>query len=330
MALRNRNLRGTPLLLSRETPSSVLYADLRSYGGITNKDAARTLLSANITAGGKAPRDRIESRTYLSREVVHVSPKNVNPTIFADFYGSTQTLCSRVVSHVGGQDPYASVTRHYANDAAAKMCSVLASYGLDEQLYRNECARLMRVRLKSERDRHLLLFMLFCITGCLADIRNATVYVEDFAHQKLALDLATVSVDVDTPEVGSTVEDSALGLLRLVGNSAQPPILSLNPGGTMVGALAMGPNAVTNVGADVSRTHARIWRDGERWLVCGLKSTNGTTLTLGSTNEVISVEPPASKRTRKIDYPPQEIHEGDIICFGSNTRYLVLRVHATI
>lgn len=317
------------MLLSRETPSSVLYADLRSYGGITNKEAARILLSANITAGGKAPRDRIESRTYLSREVVHVSPKNVNPTIFADFYGSTQTLCSKVVSRVGGQDPYAGVTHHYANEAASKMCHVLASHGLDEQLYRNECARLMRVRLKSERDRHLLLFMLFCITGCLSDIRNATVYVEDFAHQKLALDLATVSVDLDASELGDSAEDSALGLLRLVGNSAQPPILPLNPEGTMVGALATGLNAVTNVGADVSRTHARIWLEDERWLVCGLKSTNGTTLTLGATDEVISVEPPASKRTRKIDYPPQEIHEGDILCFGSNTRYLVLRVHSS-
>lgn len=317
------------MLLSRETPSSVLFADLRSYGGITNKEAARILLSANITAGGKAPRDRIESRTYLSREVVHVSPKNVNPTIFADFYGSTQTLCSKVVSRVGGQDRYAGVTHHYANEAASKMCHVLASHGLDEQLYRNECARLMRVRLKSERDRHLLLFMLFCITGCLSDIRNATVYVEDFAHQKLALDLATVSVDLDASELGDSAEDSALGLLRLVGNSAQPPILPLNPEGTMVGALATGPNAVTNVGADVSRTHARIWLEDERWLVCGLKSTNGTTLTLGATDEVISVEPPASRRTRKIDYPPQEIHEGDILCFGSNTRYLVLRVHSS-
>lgn len=314
----------------QETPSSVLYADLRIFGGITNKNAARILLSPRVAAGGKSPRDRIESRTYLSRQVVHVSPADVNPTIYADFYTSTQTLSSRIASHIGGSDPASKMTRHYAGEAADEMCQALRAHALDEQVYRNECARLSRVRLRSERDRPLLLLMLFCITGCLADAGRATTLVEDFARTKLAMDLATVMAESNMASVRKQDDGPvALGLLRLVGNMAQPPILPLNPDGTTVGALATGPGSITNVGPDVSRTHARIWNDGERWLVQGLQSTNGTTLTLASTNEVICVEPPVSRRDRNYAYPPEELHENDVICFGASTRYLVLRVRSS-
>lgn len=46
------------------TPSSYMYSDLRSFGGITNKEAASELLTEQILYGNGAPRDRINERTF--------------------------------------------------------------------------------------------------------------------------------------------------------------------------------------------------------------------------------------------------------------------------
>ena len=56
------------------TPSSYMYSDLRSFGGITNKDAASELLTDRTVCGNGAPRDRINERTFLSRQIVHATP----------------------------------------------------------------------------------------------------------------------------------------------------------------------------------------------------------------------------------------------------------------
>lgn len=308
-----------------ETPSSIMYADLRQFGGISNTDAARILLTDRIMFGGTSPRDRVSSRTYLSREVVHVDPSRVNPSIFTDFSISTQTLYSRIISRVNSE---ALVSDHYTTEATEAMCATLTAHGLDAQMYRNEVARLCQVRLRTEHDRPLLLLMLFCVTGCLADAREATVIVEAFARNKLAQDLATVTVAQSARSV-TVLNDQgvSLGLLREIGGTAVPPIIPLNPSGSTVGALATGPGAITNVEADVSRTHARIWREGDRWLCEGLGSTNGTTLIKKGVGTAISIEPPRSRRASWGTYPPVEIEEGDVLQFGLRTKYLVLNVH---
>lgn len=313
------------MLIMRDAPSTVLYADLHSYGGLKNVDSARILLSAKVGPGGKTPRDRIESRTYLSREVVHVSPEKVDPSIFADFYASTQTLYARVLAKFGGMAALQNVIAHYSGPAAQEMIISLEAFNLDAQLYRNEVTRLLQARLRTESDRPLLLFMLFCITGCLANPARAVQLVEDFAHSKLTQDLATVSVSVE--DEGSAAETS-LGLLRIIGDVAQPPIHPLNPAGSVLGSLATGPGAITDVGADVSRIHARVWFDGSRWLCEGLGSTNGTFVILGEDKSTVVVEPPRRARNPKATYPPLELHESDMLCLGGSTRFLVLHTRA--
>lgn len=311
-----------------EPPSAVMYADLRSFGGISNKDAARILLSAQVVSGGKSPRDRIESRTYLSRSIVHVDPRQVNPSIFADFHSSTQTLCLRIFNYTGGAVSLDTVMDHYAGRAAAQMCESLEAYGLNAQVYQNEVRRLRRVRLREERDRALMLIMLFCATGCLADARVATTVVEDFARSKLAQDLATVTaVGELTSGVGQDLNKPvSLGLLRMVNGAARPPIHCLSFAGSMVGSLVSGEGSISNVEPDVSRRHARIWHDGNRWLCTGLGSTNGTTIIRGTNKTVLCVEPPRANGAGTDPYPPQEIFEGDILCFGKTTQFLVLRI----
>lgn len=310
------------MLLTGRTPSSVMYDDLRLYGGISNKDAARILLSARISAGGKSPRDRIESKTFLSREIVHVRPDRVDPYIFADFRSSTKTICARIVKHLGGSRDL--VAEHYAGEAARAMAATLVLHGLDGQLYLNETARLEGTHFARETDRTTLLVMLFCTTGCLADPRNAVEIIEEYARHRLSQDLATFSISEDY----RNYEDaSSLGLLRVEGDVAVSQVVTLSPEGTVIGTLASGDSCITDVGLDVSRKHLRVWMEDGRWLCQGMGSTNGTTIISGgASNDIVCVEPPRTLRPNGVTYPPQELREGDTLCLGRSTRFLVMRV----
>lgn len=109
-----------------ETPSSYMFADLRMFGGITNKEAAKELLTDKANYGGAAPRDRINERTFLSRQIVHAAPSQVHPEFFADFSQSTQTLTGKIVSNL------ATATAH--EEVAAHKCSNMAMPGLRRAL----------------------------------------------------------------------------------------------------------------------------------------------------------------------------------------------------
>lgn len=133
---------------------------------------------------------------------------------------------------------------------------------------------------------------------------------------------------------GATVSSSlfrmgAVTPMVLAGGLADtmPKIFEATNGST-VGAIATGPGAITNVGPDVSRMHARIWYEDDRWLCQGLGSTNGTVVISGENGTAICIEPPRNRRASWADYPPYEIRDGDTLCFGQITKFRVLNVHS--
>ncbi|MFR7798301.1 MAG: FHA domain-containing protein [Collinsella sp.] len=92
--------------------------------------------------------------------------------------------------------------------------------------------------------------------------------------------------------------DIRLGLLRVVGNSARPPLrpLTTDPVGSIIGSLTGDENAITDVDSDVSRQHLRIWLQDGRWLAQGLGSTNGSFLISGVDRCRQAIEPPRRER----------------------------------
>ena len=303
-----------------------MFDDLRRFGGISNIEAARILLSAKVSYGGSSPRDKAEDRTYLSRYVVHMTPDDADASQFADFEVSTLNVSSRLLAR-HGHDRQA-IVEHYLGDASSKICAALDGWGRDSRLYSNEMRRLAGANFKRENYRSMLLLMLFLATGCLADAKEAVAIVEDYSLHRLSEDIETLSDDYVNLGQGSALAPVTLGLLRLVGGVAYPPILALDPNGTIVGSLADGPSAIRDVGSDVSRRHLRIWRSDDIWLCQGMHSTNGTTLISGVDAQPICVEPPRSRQSAKIEYPPQEIREGDRLQLGASTEFLVMRVKA--
>lgn len=315
-----------------ETPSSYMFSDLRTFGGLTNREAAWELLSATVPYGGKAPRMRISDRTFLSRQVVHALPGQVHPELFSDFFQSSQTITGRIVAN--RPDPRTAreeVRDHYRDEAARGMQAVLRDYDLDDTLYANAVSRISAADFRSEADRTVLYVMLFITTGCLADPPRAVSIVERFVEYKLAMDIGTVEMDAGSGTDNSDVPDqqeTRLGLLRIFGTTARPPIhpLATSDAGSIVGSLAEGADDINDVDVDVSRHHLRIWRDGAHWYAQGLGSTNGTTLIPGDGSDTITVEPPHAKRPHSRRSAPVEIKNGDVLCLGATTRFLVMRI----
>ena len=89
----------------------------------------------------------------------------------------------------------------------------------------------------------------------------------------------------------------------------------LNPAGTTIGLMPQARHTVVDVGEDVSREHARIWREDGRWLIRDLDSTNGTRVISYSSREVVEVRD-----------EPVELSVTDTLCLGSSTRFLVLPI----
>ena len=100
----------------------------------------------------------------------------------------------------------------------------------------------------------------------------------------------------------------------------------LHPDGTVIGLLPKARHMVTDVAEDVSRQHARIWREDGRWYVAGLGSTNGTRLISGATGQVETVELPRAERAPQDKPLPVEIAPTDILCLGETTQFIIMAV----
>lgn len=315
-----------------QTPSHILYADLKAFGHISNHDAAMILLSPTPSANGMSIRGRAGTdRTFLSRDIVHARPGRYGTEAFSSFPRSTLQLESLILSHLkeAGSGP-AQFGRHYRGQAAASMCDSIASAGQDGNLYQNALNRIWAAEQLSDGEKSRLAFMLFVVTGCLGDPLTSIGIVDAYSQSAYADGLHTMETHIGRECSSAAAPDDGvcLGILRIENGKAMLPIypLSLEPEGTVIGALAPGAQDVTAVGSDVSARHARIWRSHGTWWLQGLHSTNGTTLVSGDTREVTIVEPPRSQREPGREYGPVRISNSDVLRLGASTEFLVMRI----
>lgn len=207
--------------MDRETPRSVMFDDLRKFGGITNRDTAWMLLRSTPMAGGKAPRDRVDERTFLSREVVHAPVERPRPELFADITQTAQNITARLISNLGGSEmARAMVAEHYSGEAADAMRESLSAYGLDDRIYRNACDRIAAPGTTAA-DCALPLVTLFVACGCLCDPQAAVQVTETLIADKMGGHFSTTELSVGegfTAAVEPEVKHAErLGLIRHCG-----------------------------------------------------------------------------------------------------------------
>ena len=289
------------------TPSSYMYSDLRSFGGITNKEAASELLTDQTPCGNGAPRDRINERTFLSRQIVHATPSQVHPEYYGDFHQSAQTITSKIASNLAMPCAYHEVIKHYGGQAAKEMGALLRHYSLDGNLYANAIRRINASPMPESSDKAVLLVMMFLITGCLADPEIAAKTTRSFMAKKLSFTFSTLQPELAHPDHVTKCSDkpTKLGLIRIDNDVACSPIypLSTSKEGTIIGLLATGTQNINDVDIDVSRKHLRIFENESTWYAQGLGSTNGTTLISGDDKSITVIE---SQGSANKQYPPRQ------------------------
>lgn len=309
------------------TPSSYMYSDLRSFGGITNKEAASELLTDQTLCGNGAPRDRINERTFLSRQIVHATPSQVHPEYFGDFHQSAQTITSKIASNLAMPCAYHEVIKHYGGQAAKEMGALLRHYSLDGNLYANAIRRINASPMPESSDKAVLLVMMFLIAGCLADPEIAAKTTRSFMAKKLSFTFSTLKPALVRPDHAAKCADKPikLGLIRVDNEVACSPIypLSTSEEGTVIGLFATGSQNINDVDIDVSRNHLRIFKHGNTWYAQGLGSTNGTTLISGADKSVTVVDPQEHATKQCL---PVKINHGDTLCLGKTTRFLILKI----
>lgn len=309
------------------TPSAYMYADLKSFAGIKNQDAAQILLTDRPVANGESPRERAAERTRLSREFVKSAPGDLPASFFADFAASALRIANHMVMRLGGTDAHERICLHYRESTVDGMVAALDACGRNGRLYANAVEHVAAMPLANERSRCSVFVLLFIATGCLGDPAEAAAQAEQFAASKLngAFRTQTAQTALNLPDTAPAPAE-LLALQRVVGGKLRPEVHALDPCGTVVGTLADGPADIVDVDADVSRRHLRIWRDGDRWLCEGMGSTNGTALISGADKRVHVVEPPRSNRTADWISHPCEIAPADTLCLGATTRFMVIPI----
>ncbi len=312
-----------------ETPSSYLFADLRTFGGITNKEAALELLSHEINYGSSSPRERITDRTFLSRQIVHAKPAQVHPELYTDFIQSAQTITGKIVSNLDTAQAQEAIVAHYGGPAANTMAALLAHYSLDGNLYLNAVNRINAASFPTLSDKAVLLVMLFLICGCLANPSAAVKTAREFMEQKLAFTFTTLKPQLTEQELiaGQTDSPVRLGVIRIdngtVCSSVYP--LSTEEEGSFIGLLATGKTGINDVAMDVSRIHLRIFTRDGAWFAQDLGSTNGSQLVSGADGSTTDIGAESNNGNAN-PAAPIRIGAGDTLRLGATTQFLILRL----
>lgn len=315
----------------KDSPSCALFAGLKRLARITNAHAAHILLDQSAPYGGRSIAERLTVPSFLSREIVHARPGALPEELFAPFGQSARSVLDTALAKRGSDSKaIADLTGIYLDRCVPAMQEALDAIGADSMLFRNGVERVGCARSNTPDDRLFVYLVLYIATGCLGDPVRAVEYTESFASDQMLSTLSTVENSVGTFFSSQTRPsgDVRLGLLRVIGNSARPPLRPLadDRQGTVIGSLASDVSAITDVDSDVSREHLRIWKSDGRWFAQGLGSTNGSTLLSGADRSERMIEPPRTCRSSSRPSMPVEIKNGDTLCLGATTRFLVIRI----
>ena len=307
----------------KTTPSSAMYRQLKRLG-ISNHEAARTLLNTSLVFDGKTLASRIDDSSQLTRRVVHVDPGEIPVGMFNNFQLVCPQLHRRILDRLALEHRCADeqaaeqLAETLRSTGSRHMLEALSSCGIDGALFRNTLVFIDHADLAQPQDRSLLLLMLLVVTGCTANPHTASLIVVDYATNVLGSDYHTAQTIFCTPLPDASGSQSiALGLVRITGGHILKgtPMHVLNPAGTTVGLMPTARHTVVDVGEDVSREHARIWREDGRWFIRDLDSTNGTRIMHWDSDGFTEVHD-----------QPVELQVTDTVCLGTSTQFLVLPI----
>lgn len=300
-----------------ERPRQVVFNLLKSTWGIEHRETL-DLLGTDYVAS----RYDDSRKTARCREIVNIEPERYVPGTFRPFGETAPTLVSLMHAARRGPKTNGEIVGYFSGEAAGAMRAALDRYGLDGVLFSNTVSDIANDARLSDTDKAHLLVLLFCAAGCTGDV-PAAVDETLAANTVMGARFTTYQAD-EGAQLAGLDEPTEFALLRVdPGGRGGRHVLSTGPGGTVIGRQATEVGSIADVDMQVSKRHARVWRDDDgAWWVQGLGSTNGTVLIDGATRETVVVEPPAAERAGA-EPAPVPLRLGDTLVLAGTTQFWV-------
>lgn len=196
------------------------------------------------------------------------------------------------------------------------------------QLYRNALDRLSRGVESGHTagERAEVALVLLVAVGCSANVQASLAYTMEYAQRVLGMRMNTPE-STAVAGIASVPERAAvsrpIGLMRVEGGyvTGSPHWVPPTATGVEIGALTLDENGISDVAADVSARHARVWHEegaedgsGAGWFAEDLGSKNGTVLVSG-----------ADRSERPLEQGcPVPLTPGDELRLGAETVFTVI------
>ena len=305
--------------MGRRTPLEALFALFKGDFGLSHHALSQLILSDRPLHNGSTPRQMAANTSWLSRYVVHAPMDSLQDRYFADFTTSTRRVHARL-----NQAGHADEKIFGVVCASRLMTDALGSQGQSATVYRNALARLQANPTASPAERTRAALLLTIAVGCTGsiargiDLISSHIHTQAQAGDRLAPRPSAAGSRAEGSGACPPAHADLIGLIRLVDGrmASNLYVIPADADGSVIGALALGANAITDVELDVSAEHLRVWREKDRWLARDLGSTNGTTLL------------PADGGTPRplTSCRPVELHPGDRLRLGAYTTFVVVAV----
>lgn len=323
-----------PLANLQETPCFVVFDFLKREASVNYKDFATVLFNKNAKLGKVPLINRLEDKTFMSRQVVRLRPGEMSKNMFDDFSLSS-TFAWNELKRVAGDEFTSSDERtklaykKLVDVGVPQMNEVLKTYRLKDKAFMNVVIAVANMQQLSLGSKGSLIMLLFVATGCTGDVSYAVdLTIEEMNMQGAVMKTAQFNEDDYTTESLKEEDfDAGLTLFRIKNSVMVTPGHTLYPGegGTEIGLLPHGNHTIADVEKTVSRSHLQIYKSEDgRWLARGLNSKNGTYKISAGTHEKIVIEQPRGKNS-EAQNKEVEIMAGDHLVLGHDTEFIVCK-----
>ena len=315
------------------TPSFVVFDFLKREASINYKDFALHLFNRDAKLGRVPLLNRLEDRTFMSRQVVRLAPGEMSLKMFDDFsqtaaYAWNELKCNCLAGNGTAEEKTLAAYEKLVDKAVPELKNALDAFNLKDMSFMNVVIAIANLSQLTLSTKGSLIMLLFIASGCTGDVSFAIdKTIEQMNKKGAVMRTAQLEDAAKFEPVNVPPERQGLTLFRIRNGIMVTPGFELFEGeeGNEIGLLPSGTHAIADVEKTVSRRHLRIWkREDGTWLAQGLNSKNGTVkIEAGTENQVV------------IEYPRDfaegqrscavEIEPGDHLILGQDTEFIVCR-----
>ncbi len=323
-----------PIANLQETPCFVVFDFLKREASVNYKDFATVLFNKNATLGKVPLINRLEDKTFMSRQVVRLRPGEMSKKMFDDFALSSTFAWNELKRFSEDETlPFEERTKvaykKLVDVGVPQMTEALRAFRLKDKAFMNVVIAVANMQQLSLGSKGSLIMLLFVAAGCTGDVSYAVdLTIEQMNMQGAVMKTAQFEEDdYVTDALKEKDLDAGLTLFRIKNSVMVTPGYPLYPGadGNEIGLLPQGSHTIADVEKTVSRSHLKIYKaeDG-RWFAKGLNSKNGTYKISSGTHEKVIIERPRDKETA-VEKKEVEIVAGDHLVLGQDTEFIVCK-----